>query len=131
MYVCTYAASFEAVDKKKLPRTPDSDKDPEQCLRQLCGRCETSERVLARKKGIYRLFRSLRLPINVFPSAVDSYPVVIMFKSCCVGGCAHLHRVIRTEKPSSHWPHVPETPQIMYPRGGIRVCLIMLVKPTV
>lgn len=33
------------------------------------------------------------------------------------------HRVMMSEKPSIHWPHVPEMPAMLYPRGGIRVCL--------
>ena len=27
------------------------------------------------------------------------------------------------ENPSTHWPHEPDIPAILYPRGGIRVCL--------
>lgn len=33
------------------------------------------------------------------------------------------HRFTKAEKPSSQAPHVPDTPQIVYPRGGINVCL--------
>ena len=33
------------------------------------------------------------------------------------------HRVIMSEKPSTHCPHEPETPAMLYPRGGIKVCL--------
>lgn len=33
------------------------------------------------------------------------------------------HRVMITAKPSTQLAHEPDTPQIEYPRGGIRVCL--------
>lgn len=35
--------------------------------------------------------------------------------------CAY--RVIMSEKPSTHCPNEPETPAMLYPRGGINVCL--------
>ena len=39
--------------------------------------------------------------------------------------CVHAdgQRVMTREKPSTHCPHEPETPAMLYPRGGIKVCL--------
>jgi hypothetical protein len=36
---------------------------------------------------------------------------------------ARLHFVMITENPSTQAPQLPVTPQMLYPRGGIRVCL--------
>ena len=33
------------------------------------------------------------------------------------------YRVMMSAKPSTHCPQEPETPAMLYPRGGIRVCL--------
>lgn len=33
------------------------------------------------------------------------------------------YRVMMSEKPSTHCPNEPETPAMLYPRGGISVCL--------
>ena len=38
-----------------------------------------------------------------------------------------IYRVMRIENPSSHGPHEPETPQMVNPRGGIKVWLQLLV----
>lgn len=32
------------------------------------------------------------------------------------------YRVMMSENPSTHWPQEPDTPAMLYPRGGIRVC---------
>lgn len=35
----------------------------------------------------------------------------------------NFYRVMMRENPSTHAPHEPETPAMLYPRGGINVCL--------
>ena len=34
------------------------------------------------------------------------------------------YRVITSENPSTHLPQVPDMPAMLYPLGGIRVCLL-------
>lgn len=34
-----------------------------------------------------------------------------------------VYRVMMMENPSTHAPHEPETPAMLYPRGGIKVWL--------
>ena len=49
-------------------------------------------------------------------------PKKMIFRQCVD---AHGQRVMTSEKPSTHCPHEPETPAMLYPRGGIKVCLKM------
>lgn len=37
--------------------------------------------------------------------------------------CVYAYRVMMSEKPSTHCLYEPETPAMLYPRGGINVCL--------
>ena len=69
-------------------------------------------------------------------------PNVIPIQCCCVdqasscscrkampkAGVNAFHREMIRAKPSTHWPVDPEMPARLYPRGGIKVCLEILVK---
>lgn len=66
---------------------------------------------------------SSQRPLVPFHQLSGSYPCCCVCEITKESVWCFVHRVIRTEKPSSHWPHEPETPQMVYPRGGIKVCL--------
>jgi hypothetical protein len=51
-----------------------------------------------------------------------------ILKAMPKAGIHALYRDMIRENPSTHWPVDPEMPAKLYPRGGIIVCLKMLVR---
>jgi len=66
---------------------------------------------------------SRRAPSTLYPPCVC---YVCTNVSLCNEGPlvdARVYRVMSTAKPSSQGPQDPDTPQMVYPRGGIKLCL--------
>ena len=59
-------------------------------------------------------------PGNHGKDLMQCMPKKMNFRQCVY---ADAQRVMTSEKPSTHCPHEPETPAMLYPRGGIKVCL--------